>query len=238
VRSGREITVDPMPSSDTQAIAPWIQNASLSLILHQRGFLVMHASAVEIDGHAVAFIGECGWGKSTTAAAMHARGHRLLADDVVAIRLDNDGRPVVISGFPHLKITDEAVRFMGEDPTALSTVVDDPQKLLRLSQSAPPDHPLPLAAVFVLAEGETCCVEPLGANRALPELMRHAFVARYTEFLKLTNTAALHFKNCTGVLRHTSVCQLRRPKSFALLGQLAALAEQHVRQFALQGKGH
>jgi hypothetical protein len=228
VRQGRQIIVDPHPGASPETVAPWIQGAALSLALHQRGYLVMHASAVAVDDVAVAFVGEVGWGKSTTAAAMHARGHRLLADDVVAIRLDGGGQPVVVGGFPHLKLTDEAIRFIGEDPCSLGHVMDDPQKLLRISQVAPPSQPLPLAAIFVLGEGDACAVEPMNSVRAMPELMRHAFVARQTQFLKLTNTDRVHFRNCTEVMRHASICHLRRPKSFELLPRLAELAEDFV----------
>jgi hypothetical protein len=228
VRQGRHIIVDPNPGLSSENVAPWVQGAALSLALHQRGYLVMHASAVAVDGVAVAFVGEVGWGKSTTAAAMHARGHRLLADDIVAIRVDGGGQPMVISGFPHLKLTDEAIRFIGEDPTSLGHVLDDPHKLLRISKAPLPSEPLPLAAVFVLGEGDTCSVDPMSAVRAMPELMRHAFVARQTNFLKLTNTDRIHFRNCTELIRHASICHLRRPKSFELLPRLAALAEEHV----------
>jgi hypothetical protein len=237
VRQGRHIIVDPIPQASIETVAPWIQGAALSLALHQRGYLVMHASAVAIDDVAVAFIGEVGWGKSTTAAAMHARGHRLLADDIVAIRVDS-GQPSVVSGFPHLKLTDKAIQFLGEDPAALNHVSDDPQKLLRISNAPLPSQPLPLAAVFVLGEGESCQVEPMNAVRAMPELMRHAFVARNTQFLKLTDTERTHFRNCTEVIRHTSICHLRRPRSFDLLPQLAALAEEHVEARLAAVAGH
>jgi hypothetical protein len=144
----------------------------------------------------------------------------------------------VVAGFPHLKLTDQAVRFIGEDPSALGQVMDDPQKLIRISRAPLPSQPLPLAAVFVLGEGDACSVEPMSAVRAMPELMRHAFVARQTQFLQLTNTDQTHFRNCTELMRHASVCHLRRPKSFELLPRLAELAEEHAlgRVAAFAGK--
>jgi hypothetical protein len=50
-----------------------------------RGMDLLHASAVELGGRAVAFLGRSGAGKTTVAAHCVARGARLLTDDVLAI---------------------------------------------------------------------------------------------------------------------------------------------------------
>jgi hypothetical protein len=51
-----------------------------------RGLEPWHASAVAIDGRAVALAGQSGVGKSTLAAQLMLGGAELLADDVLAIR--------------------------------------------------------------------------------------------------------------------------------------------------------
>jgi HPr kinase/phosphorylase len=50
----------------------------------------MHATLVEIYGVGVIIIGESGIGKSETALALIKRGHRLVSDDVVKIRVEDD----------------------------------------------------------------------------------------------------------------------------------------------------
>jgi len=72
-------------------------------ILQQRGLFPIHASAVEHEGAAIAFMGNSGIGKSTTAAAFLKRGCRLITDDVCAIQLV-DGLPVVVPGYPQGKL--------------------------------------------------------------------------------------------------------------------------------------
>jgi hypothetical protein len=62
-----------------------------------RGLEVLHASAVEVGGRAIAITGPSQAGKSTVAAAWLAAGARLVADDVVAITLAG-GEPLVHPG--------------------------------------------------------------------------------------------------------------------------------------------
>jgi hypothetical protein len=57
----------------------------IGFVLHLRGTPCLHASAVAVDGRAVAFLGHSGAGKSTTAAAFVRRGFRALTDDVLAL---------------------------------------------------------------------------------------------------------------------------------------------------------
>ena len=68
-RHGTEIVVDPLPSL----------GMGFGLLLRPRGLVVLHASSVDIDGKAVAFVGNPGRGKSTLALALLEQGHKLVA---------------------------------------------------------------------------------------------------------------------------------------------------------------
>jgi hypothetical protein len=68
----------------------------LSLLLPDRGVLLLHADTVVIDGVAVAFLGESGAGKSTTASHLVERaGAGLLCVDRTAICLSGLGAAVI-----------------------------------------------------------------------------------------------------------------------------------------------
>lgn len=74
----------------------------LALQLYLRGRTVLHASAVERDGTAVAFLGHSGMGKSTLAALLCAAGARVVSDDVVPV--SGEAEPRVPLGATELRL--------------------------------------------------------------------------------------------------------------------------------------
>lgn len=82
-RSLQHATVRIMRGADVGLGAILVEGALPAMVLLLRGEGVLHASAVEIDGRAVAFVGRSGMGKSTLAALICRHGGRLVTDDVL-----------------------------------------------------------------------------------------------------------------------------------------------------------
>jgi hypothetical protein len=59
------------------------------------------SDSLSLADHAVAFVGDAGAGKSTTAAALARRGHSLLSDDVVVLH-ERDEACFVQPGYRYL----------------------------------------------------------------------------------------------------------------------------------------
>ncbi len=68
VRSGNEILVDPAPDCIESDLRVFVLGSCIGALLHQRGILAMHASAILSDKGAVLFVGPTTSGKSTTLA--------------------------------------------------------------------------------------------------------------------------------------------------------------------------
>lgn len=106
VRDGKHIIVDPISDIDTEFLRLFILGVSLGILLHQRGFLVLHSSSININGKAVAFLGSSGYGKSTTAFSLVLNGHNIISDDIIPLKIDNRSIKIY-PGFPALKLSKE-----------------------------------------------------------------------------------------------------------------------------------
>ena len=115
VNGGREIIVDAEPGVPEGNLRLFLLGSAFGALLHQRQLLPLHANAVEVEGKAVAFMGESGAGKSTLAAWFHDRGHRVVADDVCVVRFDEQGRALAQPGLPRLRLWDEAMEATGRN---------------------------------------------------------------------------------------------------------------------------
>jgi hypothetical protein len=208
----------------------------IGIVLHLRGWLVLHASAVEVTGGAIAILGDTGRGKSTTAAVLAAHGHRLVADDVVAIPPGAPDAPVTtVPGFPQLKLWPDAATAVAGDADALPRLVATAEKRAQRV----PEHfsaaPLPLRTVFVLDAGpddrsDAPPPPPEVASHDAPllapadafiELVRHAYGARTFERVD----AARRFAQMGRVAATVPARRLRVRRGFEHLPALVALIE-------------
>lgn len=220
VRGGREIIVDPAPSADERVVRLVLLGPVLAVLLHQRGLLVLHAGGVQVGRGAVLFLGGSGWGKSTITAALHHRGHLLVADDVAAVNTDGDV-PMVIPGIPQLKLWPDTARALGETVDALPQVHPGRDKRARRTTQGLAPAPIPVTRVYVLAEGEGNVVEHLSPQEALVELVRHTFAARLVKDMR----ADTRFLQCASLAGRIATRRLRVRRSLDLLPALARTVE-------------
>ncbi len=221
VNDGREVVVIPAPRVDDRLIRLYIVGTVMAVLLYQRGLLVLHASVVNINGCAVAFLGKSGAGKSSTAAALLARGHEIVADDVAAINMGANPA-TVFPGFPQIKLSTEAAVSLGYDAESLLLLHPLEEKrgyriTQRFSQS-----PLLLKRIYVLAEA-ALNIEPIRPQEAVIELVRHS---RPTTLFH--SGGAPHFLQCASLVKELTIYRLQRPRSLSLLPDLAQLVEEHV----------
>lgn len=221
VRGGQEVVVIPAPDVEDRLIRLYIVGTVMAVLLYQRGFLVLHASVINVNGGAVAFLGKSGAGKSSTAAALYARGHKIIADDVAAIDL---GTPAtVLPGFPQMKLSLEAADALGYDLESLLLLHPREEKRgYRIAQGFSQES-LPLKRIYVLAEGAVLNIEPIRPQEAVIELVRHS---RPTTLFH--SGGAPHFLQCASLAQKFTIYRLQRPHSLSLLPDLAKLVEEHV----------
>ena len=179
VKEGNTILVEASPKAEERMLRLVILGVAMGVLLHQRGILTLHASAVCIHGAVVAFVANKKGGKSTTAAALHALGHAVVADDVVALNTACDGPPQVIPGYPQLKIWPDVAEALGEDIEEMPRLHPKLDKLAHLTNHDFPQFPLPLKRIYILRKDSVRNSERLQAQSVFLELMRHSYAVRF-----------------------------------------------------------
>jgi hypothetical protein len=223
VRHGGEILVDPDPGADAALLRLALLGPVLAALLQQRGDLVLHASAVEIDGVAVGFLGGRGAGKSTLAAAFLAQSHPLLADDILAVSFV-EGLPRVLPGFRQLKLWPDAVAALGGDPALLPRVRLGHEKRAQLVGGGSLTDALPLARLYVLSGGDTIEIESLSVRDAFLEVVAHSYGNTWLHGF----SGPRQFGARAELVRCVSVRTLRRPPGLDLLPHVTRRVEEDL----------
>lgn len=260
VRAGREIVVEQAPGGDPAALTLLILGPALTLLLQQRGLIVLHGSVVGFDGGAVVFLGDSGAGKSTLAAALGRRGRQVLADDLAVIRLPAPVRdpsplageergpaggrpagagdaPLVLPGPPQLRLLPDVLQALGLDPAAIPPI----QPGLAKHGLAIAGHAaaLPLRQVYLLAEGPELCSAPLPPREAFLALARH-YYCYPVALLQATGDEA-RLLGCATLAGRVPVRRLRKHPPLAELARLELLIAgqlDHERAVAAQESLH
>jgi hypothetical protein len=220
IQDKREVLVYPLPNVGVAVLQLLLLGPVLAVLLELRGHLVLHASGVIVDDGAIAFLGASGWGKSTLAAALHARGHAIVADDIVALTVV-DGDVLVQPGYPQLRLLPHAASLVGSLESASSAVNDKTGYPVANGFSTSSRL---LRRIYVLAEGTYRRIEEINAQDALIELIRHTYTARLLDSSRMT----FHFAQCAGVAKKVLIRRLRSDHESSALPQLADLVERDV----------
>jgi hypothetical protein len=146
-RNLSDVTAHQHPGVDPGLIPVLMSGTLLAVHLMLRGELVLHASAVQVDGTAVAFVGASGMGKSTLAAALCGHGCALVADDVLHVDRTNRAVIRVNPGSTESRLRMSARGLAEKAPAGAVRTTADGRLALRHRTDAA--DPLPLAACVV-----------------------------------------------------------------------------------------
>lgn len=222
----------PMTPEDT---ATYLLGPVFGVVLRLRGLTCLHASAVAVDGRALLLCGPAGAGKSTTAAAFAARGHRVLGDDVAALE-DGPGAMRVHPAYPQLRLWPGAVQALyGSDAELPPLTPNWEKRYLDLGDRGVfhPD-PLPVGAVYLLADREegdgAPRLEPLSEGRAVMALVSNT----YSGWLPGRDAQVRDLARFVSLARQVPVVRAVPHDHPARLGELCAMIERH---FAAVGGG-
>jgi hypothetical protein len=202
-RAGRTLWADWPAGYSIEDAVTYLVGPVLGFVLRLKGITPLHASAVAIEDHAVAFVGGGGAGKSTTAAAFARLGYSVISDDVVPLR-ETSRQIVVVPGYPRLNLWPDSVEALLGSAGALPQITPTWSKLYLPLDQRPcrfESRRLPLAAIYLLGERDpnrsVPVMEEVAPAEALLALVANAYVnyvldrdMRRREFELLSRLAA------------------------------------------------
>lgn len=227
ISEGREITIRVLPNASEMDVRVFLLGTVLAICLLQSGRFLLHASVVDINGKAVAFTGDSGFGKSTMAASFHSKGRKVLTDDICFVSMEQ-GQAYAYPSFPRIKLWDDALEALGESNTHLPRDYSRENKYhLPVTQNFA-EKRIPLAAIFVLEYAEQACepyLRPLSVSEGVTALRRNTY--RH-EFISDMGLLRNHFSYCTELVTHIDMGTLVREKNHHHLSNCVALVEGYT----------
>ncbi|MFI5280420.1 MAG: hypothetical protein ACHQU1_07985 [Gemmatimonadales bacterium] len=214
---GRRIEYRSLPRASHEALTAYLLGQVLSFSLLASGDEPLHGTAVVVHGRAIAFLGDCGFGKSTLGAAFLRAGYPILTDDLLALKPAGAGY-TAHPGIPRIKLFPSVARRVLRRTAGVPLNHGTSKQILPLEADQAFARPVRLAALYVLAHPTASAyriaVTPVSRSDAALELVRNTF-----------NTVVDDRDRLTRQFRFVSRLALRVPvKRLTYPRRLAALA--------------
>lgn len=226
MRAGHEVIIEIEKTSSEADAIPFLLGSGFGVLLHQRGTLTFHASAVAHNGRAIALCGPSGVGKSTLSAALCQAGCSFISDDISAISFES-GHPQVLPDSREHRLWADAIERLSLSKRQGEAVRETIEKY----HVAPPcdGAAMPLSTIIVLREakfrGQQPLLEPLDIADAAAllrsDIYRSALASRMGRDAEL-------FGQIGKLLGHVNTYRLTRPREIEKLDEVIALVHSHV----------
>jgi hypothetical protein len=220
------IAAAPEAGGDAADIPAFLLGAAIPIMLQRRGQIVLRASAVAVNGKAVLICGASGHGKSTLAAALAQRGHRLLADDTCTIVQTTDELATVHGDGGGLKLWAQAIERLAlvhrRGPPLRGKI-----EKYHVTLPAPAADALPLGAVYTLREARP----PHAPGIERPNVVDAALILRRSAYhpalIEPLGQRPLYFRAAT-VGNHVGIYIFTFMHGFDHLPAMVEMLERHL----------
>lgn len=192
---GDRIRCRPVPALPPETMRHLLLDQVIPRALSLRGRLVLHASAVAVEGVAIAFLGPTGQGKSSLATSFARAGFPLLADDTVVLQPLEGGAVAAVPSYPGVRLWAEDVAALLGEGAPAAPVAHYTSKLrvgrglgFRFARD-----PLPLGRLYVLdpVEVPDTCTQPVIERPTLPQ----ALVLLLPQVFRMDVTGRSHLRS-------------------------------------------
>jgi len=232
---GRRIVCHSLDGVSSETLSTYLITQALSCALVQQGIEPLHATVAVIDGEAVAFLGNCGYGKSSLGAAFLKAGYPLLTDDLLVISQADSptGRLVAQPGPARIKLFPEIATSLMDTHRAGVQMNPDTNKLIfPLKASEHCATAVPLKIIYVLRppaarrSSQRISIRTLPSRRACIELITNTFNLIITDPARLKR----QFEWAARIAAVVPVKSLSYPRSLAHVNRVVTAVREDCSQ--------
>jgi len=215
---GNQIACGLLENATSEWFQTYLLGAVLSFALLKKGEEPLHATAVIVNGEAIAFSGDSGRGKSTLATSFMSAGYPLLTDDLLRLRSDANAL-IAFPGPSRLKLLpDTAAAF--ERGRGVAPDPEGGKLILGLGPHEAHRDPVPLRALYVLerpVSGQSDVeIRNLSRSEAFVALVANTFNTQVTDPDRLSR----QFTAARAIVDRLPVRSLSYPRQLELLPQV------------------
>ena len=230
---GRHIACHALSHVSRETFQTYLASQVLSCALLKQGIEPLHATVVVIREQAVAFLGNCGYGKSSLGAAFLQAGHPILTDDMLVTSLPDRRSPAIVAypGPSRIKLfPDLAATLLGRRRKGARMNPGTNKLIIPLSDREHWGQAVPLRALYVLQPpapsraSRPVAIRPLTPHRACLDLIANTFNTIMTEPARL----ARQFKWAARLATAVPVKSLSYPRNLSRIPAVMATIQKDL----------
>ena len=231
IQNGDKITIEKMPGASDRETIVFLWASAVAVLLHQRGRLIVHGSSIMQGDQAIIFSGPSGSGKSTIASTFAAyKGAMIISDDISAISMDLSGTPVVLPGYPLMKLWRDSSDKLGLEWDGTRLIRDKVNKMMVNINDKFVHHAVPLRQFYLLSyknSGPAAITEINGYKKL--ELLTGKIFRK--NFLKKQESGTVDiFTEASKILPMIRICTIHRLHGIGHLDETIGMIEQDLLQ--------
>lgn len=210
--SGRRIVYRAIDGCHPDVLRNFLFPQILSFALVLQGIEPLHAAAVVVGDEAVAFLGDCTFGKSTLAASFVGDGYRLLTDDLLVLDRRN-GEWMAWPGSGRIKLQPHVAHLVGARGEGVRLNPQTAKQVFSLAAGQIERAPRRLRAIFVLPSpaerdaAQSIEVVSMPGVAVFQHLLKNSFNAHVVGARRVER----HFLFATNLAEEVSACAVRYP---------------------------
>lgn len=199
--------------------------------LEKHDICAFHASAVNVDGNAIAFLSTNAGGKSSLAATLTQLGHTFITDDILPVRYTNE-QYIASPSFPQMRMWPQiAEHFVGDyEHLPLAHPAYDKRRVPVDLLGKFYTESVPLQAIYLpeRVEDETVriSIEQVSQGQAMMDLLANSFAIHILEYDAMRSK---RFRRLSHLVRVIPIYKLSYPSGMKLLSSVCESILKHVK---------